>query len=101
MATCLKWFRRPVIIGNDFATTKQSVFMRSDVLWAKKGGRYTKSSRGRVVKQLNPKQNLARLTMPFSLGKLFRIFPIVLSLNTRTPARAMIRHATRLNPVLK
>jgi hypothetical protein len=53
-----------------------------------------------VVKQLNPKQNRARFTRPLSLGKLFRIFPIVLSLNTKTPASAMIRQATRLNPVL-
>jgi hypothetical protein len=62
---------------------------------------YTNSSRGRVVKQLNPKQNRARLTIPLSLGKLFRIFPIVLSLNTNTPASAIIRHATKLSPVLK
>ena len=53
------------------------------------------------MKQLKPKQNRARFTIPFSLGKLFRMFPIVLSLNTRTPASAMMRHATRLNPVLK
>ena len=53
------------------------------------------------MKQLNPKQNRARFTIPLSLGKLFKIFPIVLSLNTSTPANAIIRHATRLNPVLK
>ena len=53
------------------------------------------------MKQLKPKQNRARLTIPFSLGKLFNIFPIVLSLNTSTPANAIIRHAMRLSPVLK
>ena len=53
------------------------------------------------MKQLNPKQNRARFTIPFSLGKLFRMLPIVLSLNTRTPANAIMRHATRLSPVLK
>jgi len=53
------------------------------------------------VKQLNPKQNRARLTIPLSLGKLFNMFPIVLSLKTKTPASAIIRQATRLNPVLK
>jgi hypothetical protein len=53
------------------------------------------------VKQLNPKQNRARLTIPLSLGKLFRMFPIVLSLKTRTPANAMMRQATKLSPVLK
>jgi hypothetical protein len=53
------------------------------------------------VKQLNPKQNRARFTIPMSLGKLFRIFPIVLSLKTRSPASAMMRQATRLSPVLK
>jgi len=64
-------------------------------------GGYTKSSMGRVVKQLNPKQNRARFTIPFSLGKLFRMLPIVLSLNTGTPANAIMRHTTRLSPVLK
>lgn len=53
------------------------------------------------MKQLNPKQNRAKLTSPLSLGKLFRIFPIVFSLNTRSPASAMIRQAIKLNPVLK
>jgi len=64
-------------------------------------GTYTNNSSGNVVKQLNPKQNLARFTIPLSLGKLFKIFPIVLSLKTRTPARAMMRQATRERIVLK
>lgn len=97
MAAPVEWFRGPVVVCDYLATSTRQHLFRLD--W--RGGGYTKSSRGRVVKQLKPKQNRARFTIPFSLGKLFRMLPIVLSLNTRTPASAIIRHATRLNPVLK
>ena len=108
MTTRVEWFRWPVIICNNF-TTSISLVVQKGTKERRKGGRrqkfgvetYTNNSKGRVVKQLNPKQNLAKLTIPLSLGKLFSILPIVLSLKTRTPARAMMRHATRLNPVLK
>lgn len=108
MATGVEGFRGPVIVRYHFAAatinTIRYVTKRNtrsgEREWATGGG-YTNNSSGKVVKQLNPKQNLARFTIPLSLGKLFNIFPIVLSLKTRTPARAMIRHAKRDNPVLK
>lgn len=54
--------------------------------------RQTKSSSGKVVNMFIPKQNRATLIKVSSDAKLFRIFPAVLSVNTRKEGIASSKH---------
>lgn len=67
--------------------------------WGKKycsmTSRQTKSSNGRVVNMLSPKQKRATLMSVLSFEKLFNMFPIVLSVKTTKADIASVQHATR------
>lgn len=61
----------------------------------------TNASSGMVVNIFNPNANLATLIKTLSEGKLFRMFPTVLSVNTRYPDTARAKQVKNAIAILQ